>query len=439
MKVSDDRQAEQSQSAREDAGSPVAIERQVLGNGIVVLGSERPESRSVALRARLRAGARFDTVETEGLARLTAVMLQHGTARYSFAELNELTDGLGASIGVEVGRLSIELTVRCLAEDLAQMAELLAEVARRPTFPPDELEKVRGQTIAAIVRAEQDTRAVAERSLRELAYPAGHPFARSVLGTQESVRVLGRDELVAFHARHYRPDVMTVAVVGGVAYPAAVEALERAFGDWQPQGEAPPPDIPPAEPPPAGQRRDHALAGKRQSDIALGLPALGRTHPDYYALNTANLVLGRLGLAGRLGKRVREEQGLAYSVFSSLDGGPGPGPWTARAGVAPGNVERAIESILAEVRRLRDEPVGADDLADARDYLTGSLPVALESQDGTARTLLDIEAYDLGLDYLARYPGIIAALTPGQLQAAAQRWLHPERMSIAVAGPERNG
>ena len=416
----------------------VAFARQVLPNDIVILGSERLESPAVVLRARLRAGALQDPDGQEGLARLTAIMLQRGTARHSFTELNELTDALGASITADSGRLTVDLRLRCLVEDFPRLTALLAEIIRQPTFPAAELEKVRGQTLTGIMQGDQDTRTLAERGLRTLAYPAGHPYARAMIGTKESVGAIGRDDLVAFHARHYRPDVLSFSVVGGVPFAEAVATIERAFGDWTAEGLLPALTIPPAPLPQQGQRQDATLEGKSQSDITLGHPAIPRSDPDYYALELANLILGRFGLGGRLGKSVRETQGLAYSVGSSMEGGMGPGAWAARAGVAPGNVERAIASILAEVERIRQEPVGADELADAQDYLTGSLPLGLESQDGVARVALDIELYGLGLDYLERYPAIIRALTREQLQEAARRHLHPDHAVIAVAGPAQS-
>lgn len=420
-----------------EATTSLSLSRRVLPNGIVVLGSERLESPAVVLRARLRAGALYDTDDTEGLARLTAVMLQRGTTRYSFAELNELTDALGASISAEAGRLAVDLRLRCLVEDFPYLTEILAEVIRRPTFPTAELEKVRGQTLTGIMQGDQDTRTLAERGLRKLAYPAGHPYARATIGTRESVTALDREALVAFHARHYRPDVLSFSMVGGVPFAEAVAAIERAFGDWTAEGLLPALSIPPAPLPLPGQRREATLAGKSQADIALGHPAIPRSDPDYYALELANLILGRFGLGGRLGKSVRETQGLAYSTGSGLEGGIGPGAWAARAGVAPENVDRAIASILTEVERIRREPVGADELADAQDYLTGSLPLGLESQDGVARVALDIELYGLGLDYLDRYPATIRALTREQLQEAARQHLHPDHAVIAVAGPAR--
>jgi len=417
------------------ATGTVTFSRQVLPNDIVILGSERLESPAVVLRARLRAGALYDPDDQEGLARLTAIMLQRGTVRHSFAELNELTDALGASISADSGRLTVDLRLRCLVEDFPRLTALLAEVIRQPTFPAAELEKVRGQTLTGIMQGDQDTRTLAERGLRTLAYPAGHPYAHATIGTRESVGAIGRDAIVAFHARHYRPDTLSFSVVGGIPFTEAVTTIERAFGDWAAEGLLPALTIPPAPLPLPGQRQDATLAGKSQSDITLGHPSIPRSDPDYYALELANLILGRFGLGGRLGKSVRETQGLAYSVGSSLEGGMGPGAWAARAGVAPDNVERAIASVLAEVERIRREPVSADELADAQDYLTGSLPLGLESQDGVAHIALDIELYGLGLDYLDRYPAIIRALTREQLREAARRHLHPDHAVIAVAGP----
>lgn len=420
------------------SGTPrVKFLRRVLPNGIVILGNERPESAAVVLRARLRAGSLYDTVATEGLARLTAVMLQRGTAHHTFTELNAITDALGASIGSEPSRLIVDLRVRCLVEDFAQLTSLLADVIRRPTFPQEELDKVRGQTITGIIQGDQDTRTVAERSFRKLAYPADHPYSRSTIGTKESVESIDREALVAFHQAYYRPDLLSFSVVGGVSFDDAVATIDSLFGDWGVEGLAPPFIIPPVALPTAPQRQEATLPGKSQSDITIGHPAIPRSNPDYYALELANLILGRFGLGGRLGKSVRETQGLAYSTGSSLEGGMGPGAWAARAGVSPTNVERAIESIIVEVERIRSEPVTEEELADAQDYLTGSLPLGLESQDGVARSALDIEFYGLGLDYLDRYPAIIRALTREQIQAAAQQYLHPDRAVISVAGPPK--
>src|SRR5690606_9058046 len=146
------------------------------------------------------------------------------------------------------------------------------------------------------------------------------------------------------------------------------------------------------------------------------LPALDRSSPDYQALRVANVILGRLGLMGRLGASVRERQGMAYYVFSTLEAGRGRGLWAAHAGVNPVNVERAVESIIAEVERLRAELVDEEELADAKSYLIGSLPLSLESSGAIAGTALDLAFYDLGLDYVEQLPARIDALTREQIR-----------------------
>jgi zinc protease len=177
------------------------------------------------------------------------------------------------------------------------------------------------------------------------------------------------------------------------------------------------------------------LPAKSQADVVLGRPAIERKHADFYALDVLNLVLGRLGLNGRIGANVREKQGLSYYSYSDLEGGLGPGAWAARAGVNPANVERAVEAILDELRGVLAEPVTAEELSDAQSYLTGVLPLALESNDGVARTMLSIELYDLGLDYLARYPEIIRSLTRDQLLEAGRRHLSAEDYALAIVRP----
>jgi zinc protease len=148
-----------------------------------------------------------------------------------------------------------------------------------------------------------------------------------------------------------------------------------------------------------------------------------------------NSILGIFGLMGRLGDKVREEQGLAYYSYSRVDGGPGPGPWRVIAGVNPANVEQAVDSIRAEVGRICQEPVDAEELADNKAFITGSLPLRLETNEGVARTILDMERYELGLDYLQRYDELINAITAEQVQAVAQRWLDPDAYALAIAGP----
>jgi zinc protease len=142
------------------------------------------------------------------------------------------------------------------------------------------------------------------------------------------------------------------------------------------------------------------------------------------------------GMYGRLGDSVRQAEGLAYYSYSQLVGGLGPGPWKVMAGVDPSKVNRAIELILNEINRIVTEPVSQEELSDNKSFFKGQLVLSLETNDGVATTLQSIELYQLGLDYLHRYEGMIDALTPEAIQSAVARYLHPDNYALAVAGPE---
>lgn len=407
--------------------------RRVLPNGITVLARENWSAPSVVVEGYLLAGNLDEPVELPGLASFTVGMLSRGTQRRSFAELNETIESIGASIGFSPDRHMTNFSTKSLAEDLDLVLDVLADELCRPTFPAEYVEKLRGLRLSAIAERENDTRYMAGRAFRELMY-GDHPLGRDMLGTRESVRAVQQDGLVEFYRRFFRPEGMVVVVVGAVPAEAAAAKIEAAFGDWT--GDRPPRDPLPAAIALDGIRQRRVpMPEKTQADIVLGWPAMRREEPDFDAARLANTVLGVFGMMGRLGANVRERQGMAYYAYSRLSADREPGTWAAIAGVNPANVDRAIAAMLDEVRRLRDEPIPADELEDSKRYLIGSLPLHLETNDGVASTLVDIEWHGLGLDYLTRYADIINGVTADQAQAAAQKYLDPDAYVLAVAGP----
>ncbi|MGC4107489.1 MAG: pitrilysin family protein [Thermomicrobiales bacterium] len=419
-----------------DGESSHGFARTVLPNGIVVLAQPRPGFPAIEALVSLKAGQALTGDQRAGISALTATMLRRGTANRTFDELNEATDGIGAMIGADSGRATVDVGFHGLIEDFRTLLALSAEVIRVPTFPADELERVRQQVLTGIREQEDDTGAVAGKALRELLYPEGHPYRLPLAGDAETVSAFTAADLADYHRRTFGPAVTTVAVVGGIAsLDEAADAVTEVFGDWD--AAVPEPLEPPVTDPLAATARDTRLVpGKSQANIAVAFPTIPRSHPDYYALSTANLILGQLGLMGRLGAEVRDRNGLAYHVSSSLASGKLSSTWNARAGVDPANVDRALEGIVAELRRLQEGPVTDRELADAKSYLTGSLPLGLESLGGVVDLLLSIERNDLGLDYLDRYPGIIDALSADELVHAARTHLDADRLAIGVAGPE---
>lgn len=415
--------------------TPESVVRQPFDSGAVALIRENPAHPSVTIRGFVRAGALLDPPGREGLALLAGSVLTRGTAAYTSQSLALTLDSLGASLSVRADIEGATFAGRCLAEDVDRVLDLLAEVLVRPTFPPDEIEKQRMKMITAIRESWHDTRTVAEKAFRAAAYPARHPHHRIPDGEEGTVAAITRDDLVGFHRRSYRPEGFVVAVVGDVAAPRVVERLAAMLSGWKGEGVPVSLEIPPAGPAQFIQRRSRAIPGKSQADIVLGVPGFSRTSPDYYAGMMADLILGRLGLMGRLGATVRDEEGLAYYVFSQAQAGFLAGPWTVRAGVNPQNVDRAIEGILREIRGMQAEPVRDGELRDAQDYLIGSLAVRLETGGGIAQALLEIELFDLGLDYLFRYPALIRVVTPEAIGEAVARYLTLDGYTVATALP----
>jgi zinc protease len=413
--------------------SPQTITRAELTNGITVLVYENHSSPAVVVSGYLWAGALSEVPEQAGLASFTAGMLLRGTKTRTFGQINEALESVGAQLAFQGGVHTVGFGGKALAEDLDLLLDILADGLRHPTLPPGEVERLRGQIITALQRRAHDTRQMARLTFDALLYP-DHPYGRSVRGYEETVSALTRDDLVGYYQHQYSPQGMVVAVVGAVSTAVVLDKVQAALGSWLMPGAAPNRSIPPEVR--LNERRQEAVVveGKTQSDIVIGWPALARADADFMKARLANTILGVFGMMGRLGDSVRDVQGLAYYVYSQLQAGLGAGPWLAIAGVNPANVGRAVEGILHQVHRLRDEPVPVEELVDSQSFLTGSMPLRLETNEGIGSALLDMERYDLGFDYLLRHADLVNTVTVEDVQEMAQQYLDPEVYALAVAG-----
>ena len=416
---------------------PADIARVELPNGIIVLVRENRGSPSVVLSGYLPVGACDESREQAGLASFTAGALMRGTENRSFDQIYEAFESVGAGIGVGGGTHSTGFGCKSLVDDFPLMLDILSDVLRYPTFPLEQIERLRSEILTDLKERAHDTGRMSSLAFHELAYPEGHPYARSASGYMETISALSRDDLVAFHSQGYGPQKMTIAIVGSVPVDSAQAQITAAFGDWKGQGRerSSLPDVVRID-----QTRDRyvSIPDKTQADITLGFPGPPRTDSRFVDAALCNTVLGVFGLMGRLGERVREQQGLAYYAFSRLGGGPGPGPWRVIAGVDPANTDSAIDSIRAEIRRIREELVSEVELADNKAFVTGSLPLRLETNEGMAAALLDMERYGLGLDYLQRHNQIVDQIGAESVRAAARSWLDPDAYALAIAGPPKS-
>lgn len=413
---------------------PETIRRTTLVNGLTILAYENFASESVVIEGLVRAGSLGERAEQAGLASFTASLLDRGNQRRSFAEIYEALESVGADVSFSGGRHSTDFSASGLVEDVDLMLDLLADSLRQPTFPAAQVEQVRGHILTGLVIRANDTGRMAQLAFNDLLYP-DHPYGRSSAGYETTIQTISRADIVDFHRHFYGPQGMILTIVGAIKAEEAVEKVTAVFADWHNPEQQPLPDAPPANRPDSLRRSHVPMPDKAQADLILGLPGPLRSVPDYLDASLMNTILGVFGMMGRIGQSVREEKGLAYYAYSQLQGGLGPSPWIAAAGVAPDDLEEAIAAIRAEIGRIQNEPVPAEELADSQAYRIGSMPVGLETNSGLASILCDMELYDLGLDFLLRFPDLIREITPERVQAAAQKYLSTEQLAIAIAGP----
>jgi zinc protease len=419
-------------------GTGLAPVRTVLDNGVVVIAKETRTTPAVTINLAGRAGSVCDPPDAPGAMYLLSRVVDRGTATRSADDIAAEFDSRGLALATTVTRHVFSMVCTCLAEDFEPVLALLGDILMSPSIPEAELATRKGEVVTGI-RQDDDNPAVrAVEALMALLYPDGHPYGRRLKGTAETVERLTRERLVDLHRRHFGPNDLSVVVVGDVSPGQARDCAERAFGPWT---RVAAPENPLARPSPATSRRRLVIPmmNKAQADIAYGFVAIARASPAYEAFRLMNNAFGQYAIGGRLGDSIRERQGMAYYVFSSLDASVVEGPLVIRAGVSPANVDRTIASIDEEIARLVRDGLTERELNESRQYLVGSLPRTLETNAGIAHFLQTIEFFGLGLDYDVRMPDMLAAVTLDDVHAAA-RILDPDRATIVVAGPyEGNG
>jgi zinc protease len=413
---------------------PDDITRVRLENGITVLSRSNFNSPSLSIKGYFSSGSIFDPDEKLGIGYLTAAALMTGTANYDFQSMYNQIESVGARLGFSPGTLKTSFSAHSLSEDLQLMLKLISESLRSPSFPQKEFHRLKNQMQTGLAIRAQDTAEMASLLFDQIIY-AAHPYQRPDEGYPETVQAIQRDDLVNFYQETYGPEDMVIAIVGAVEPIQAVDAIREVLGDWQNENQRPLPEIPEQQSLQKTAKKALSIPGKFQADIVMGSLAPERLSPDYHALRIGNNILGEFGMMGRLGDRVREKEGLAYYVYSSLSLGTGPGAWEMIAGVNPENIERAIALITDEVRKFVNEPVTEEELSDNKSYFLGRMPLLLESNSGVAISLLNLERFNLGLDYFLGYPKHVQAVTSDQILEASQKYLDPDRLAIAVAGP----
>lgn len=413
---------------------PENITRVVLPNGLILLVRPNFNNPSVFLNGFVHTGSIFDPREKLGLASFAASTLMRGTALRSFNQIFQTLESAGASLAFGGNIHTTTFNGKALAEDVSMLLELLHEVITTPVFPVEHVERFRAQMLTGLAMRAQDTAEMASLTFDELMF-AGHPYALPEDGFTETVAAITRDDLVDYHRRCFGPRGMVLVVVGAVEPDQVVELVNRLFGSWQADGQMFQPALPELTPLTENVQKTIRIPGKSQADVVMGCGAPLRKSPDFMPATLGNNILGVFGMMGRIGDVVREQSGLAYYAYTSLNCGIGPGSWEVSAGVNPSNIEKAIELSRQEIKRFISEPVTTEELSDSQENFVGRLPLSLESNAGVASSLLSIERYQLGLDYFQRYEGLVRAVTPEDILRVANTYLNLDRMAVAIARP----
>jgi zinc protease len=410
--------------------------RTVLPNGMVVLVLENPGSQTVSLDGYVRAGALEDPADEHGVASAVAALLDAGTARRSKLALAKDLEEASAGLSFSAGNATTGISGWCLAPDTELLFGALAEALKTPTFPAEELDKLKSRWLAGIRQAEDQPSTRGRRAFANAIYPPGHPFAVDEPATELAhVGKLKREDLQVFHRRYYGPDHTVLVVVGKVNARQVTARLQQLFADWPKAPEATRMTFP-AVAPTAPQRIVIPMPEKSNVELTYGhVGGLTRFSPDYHAAMLSNYILGGDALTGRLGLELRDKLGLTYGVNSGFSAGLGAGPWSTHFTVNPSNVEPALQALNAELRRYLDKGPTRQELDFAKSGFIGSQAVGLATNGGMAGSLSSIELYHLGLDYWSRYPGLIRAVTVQQAHAVARRLIHPENAHTVIVGP----
>ena len=411
-------------------------QRSVLGNGMILLTSEQRALPMVSIELLIDAGSRHDMPKQEGLANLTARLLTYGTQRRTALQISETLDFIGAGLSAGCGEDLATVSMTVLKKDLATGIELLAEVLTLSTFPQEEIDRQKQSIIASIKAREESPGDIAQRRFAAALYPQS-PYGRPVEGSEASVKGLEQQSLRAFYERYYRPNRTILSVVGDISHQEIARALNEAFRSW-PKGE---PATAPVAPSKVGTAETLRVNKElTQANIILGHEGVGRENPDYYAIQVMNYILGGGGFSSRTLDSIRNERGLAYSVYSYFSAEKGHGTFELVMQTKNETALEAIRIAKAEIRRMREELVTEQELSDAKDYLTGSFPLRFDTNRKVANFLAQVEYFQLGLDYPERYADFIKKVTREDVQHVAQKYLKPDTLiTVIVANQKKIG
>lgn len=404
-----------------------------LSNGLEVLLLPDKSTPTVTLSGYIKAGNEFDPEAKAGLASLVAENLMNGTKTRDVLAIAKALDERGASLDFESYREGVEIQGSSLAGDLPVVVQILADVVKNPTFPSKELELTRQQALTDLKEELDDPTEVAKRTFVQSVYPKNHPLHK--FATQNSLQRIRREDLVAFKAKHYRPDAMVLALVGDFDPQQVRSLIEAEFGNWKVSGQAPRLEYPVVSVPDKIVRVNPVLPGKAQAVTYMGNTGINRRDPRYYAALVLNQILGGDTLSSRLGAEIRDRQGLTYGIYSTFQVGKNVGIFLIEMQTAPEDTTRAINSTRRLLEEIHQQGVTPEELETAKRTLISNYNVSLANPDELSYRILMNQVYGLDKEELRSFVSKIASVTLEQVNQAGRELLHPDKIVVVTAGP----
>jgi len=404
------------------------VQKEILPNGLVLLTERMEHVHSISVGIWLRSGSRREPAELNGISHFIEHMLFKGTERRSAEDIAREVDSVGGMLDAFTSKEMVSFNTRVLDEHLPKAFDIIADMVLEPKFAAEEIEREKS-VILEEIRMTRDNPEDLVHELLTQNFWEQHSLGKPILGTPETVTEFTREKLQTWFRSCYAPNNMVITAAGNLTHAHLVELVTERFTPLKPS----PNGAADAKPQPAPHITLRTKRELEQTHVCIGLPSLPMADRRRFAVSILNIVLGG-GMSSRLFQNIRERQGLAYSIFSELNAYRDAGLLSVYAGASLENMEKLIRSVLDEFRRLKDEPLPAEELRRAKDHLKGATLLALE---GTGARMNNLARYHIYFDRHFTAADLIALLesvTAEDVQQVAREFFQPGRLAASVVG-----
>jgi len=411
------------------------IQKRALSNGVPVWVIETHEVPIAQINLVVLAGSGDDPAGKFGTASLTAAMLDEGAGSRSSLEIADAVEFLGAELATTSSFDASAVRLNVPVARLNDALPIMVDVALRPTFPEEELNRLRQDRLTALLQAKDDPPSIAAMAFSRIVFGPTHRYGTGAVGTESTLKAFSTQDLKAFHSTFFQPTNAMLVVVGDVKVDGVVAALEKQFGGWKATAPARRVEVPSAQQLTAGQIYIVDKPGAEQSQIRIGWVGVPRNNPDYFPLQVLNTVLGG-SFTSRLNQNLREEHGYAYGASSVFDMRLSAGPFIAAAGVQTDKTSESVREFFNELNGIT-KPIPADELAKAKNYIALSFPSDFETTRDLAGNAEQLIVYKLPDNYFERYVANIQAVTADAVQKAAVKYIQPTKFAVVIVGDRK--